>query len=284
MVSTRRDSYALAGLVTAVGILVLAIASPLIGRLVDKYGQRRASLPFILISAVGGLISAALSWWHAPLWTLFLAYGFSAFLPEVGPMSRTRWAFIYAGRPDRLHAAMSFEQVIEELAFVIGPVVAVLASTTLFPEAGLILAQVLFTAGAVIFLMERTTEPPVTPHDERPAGLAIQRSGMVIVTVALFMVGVIFGANEVLAVAVADEAGSKGSSSIILAAFALGSAISGLWFGIRIFKSTITGASSSWPRSCACSRRRLCSRRTSPTSPSSCSSRGRRPHPCSSRA
>lgn len=240
MVSTRRDSYALAGLVSAVGVLVLAIASPLIGRLVDKYGQRRASLPFILISAVGGLISAALSWWHAPLWTLFLAYGFSAFLPEVGPMSRTRWAFIYAGRPDRLHAAMSFEQVIEELAFVIGPVVAVLASTTLFPEAGLILAQVLFTAGAVIFLMERTTEPPVTPHDERPAGLAIQRSGMVIVTVALFMVGVIFGANEVLAVAVADEAGSKGSSSIILAAFALGSAISGLWFGIRIFKSTIT--------------------------------------------
>ena len=43
----------------------------------------------------------------------------------------------------------------------------------------------------------------------------------------IFGFGVIFGANEVLAVAVADEAGHKGASSGILAAFALGSAISG---------------------------------------------------------
>ena len=240
MVSTRRDSYAIAGAVSAVGVLVLAIASPLIGRLVDKYGQRRASMPFILIAGLGGLATAALSWAGAPLWTLFAAYGFSAFLPEVGPMSRTRWAFIHADDPQQLHTAMSFEQVIEELAFVVGPVLAVLAATTLFPEAGLILAQLLFTLGAVIFLLERTTEPPITPHDQRPAGLAIQRSGMVIMAVVLFMVGVIFGSNEVLAVAVADEAGAKGASSWILAAFALGSAISGIWFGVRVFTSTIT--------------------------------------------
>lgn len=241
MVSTRQGSYALAGGVSAVGVLVLAIASPLIGRLIDKYGQLRASLPFILVSCLGGLATAALSWGGAAIWTLFVAYGLSACLPEVGPMSRTRWAHIYRDDPARLHTAMSFEQVLEELSFVIGPVLGVLVSTTLFPEAGLILAEICFTAGAVVFLLERTTEPPVTPHHERPGGLAIQRRGMVIVTTALFLVGVLFGANEVLAVAVADESGAKGASSLILAAFALGSAISGIWFGTRTrFRTTIT--------------------------------------------
>lgn len=242
MVSTRQGSYAVAGGVSAVGVFVLAIASPLIGRLIDKHGQLRASLPFILVSCVGGLVTAGLSWAAAPVWTLFLAYGLSAVLPEVGPMSRARWAHIYRDDPAQLHTAMAFEQVLEELAFVLGPVLAVLVSTTLFPEAGLLLAELLFTLGAVLFLLERRAEPPVTPHHERPEGLAIQRRGMLIVTTALFLVGVIFGANEVLAVAVADEAGAKGFSSVILAAFAAGSAISGIWFGTRTaFASTITG-------------------------------------------
>jgi MFS family permease len=241
MVSSRQGSYALAGAVSAVGVFVLAVASPMLGRLVDKYGQLRASMPFILLACLGGLVTAALSWQLAPVWTLFVAYGVSAILPEVGPMSRTRWGHIYAEDPLRLHTAMAFEQVLEELSFVIGPVLGVLVSTTLFPEAGLVLAEICYTAGAIIFLLERSTEPPVTPHHERPPGLAIQRRGMLVVTSALFLIGVIFGANEVLSVAIADEAGAKGSSSLILAAFALGSAISGIWFGTRIhFKSTIT--------------------------------------------
>jgi predicted MFS family arabinose efflux permease len=154
-------------------------------------------------------------------------------LPEVGPMSRARWAHLLRDDPDRLHTAYSLEQVLEEGAFVIGPVLAVLAATTLFPEAGLLLAEGLFMIGALLFLSARATEPPVVPHEERPAGLAIQRPGMLVVASVLFLVGVLFGANEVVAVAVSDEAGRKAFSSTILAAFALGSAISGLVFGSR---------------------------------------------------
>ena len=41
MVSARESSYALAGAVSAVGVVVLAASSPVIGGLVDRWGQRR---------------------------------------------------------------------------------------------------------------------------------------------------------------------------------------------------------------------------------------------------
>ena len=239
MISTRRDSYGLAGAISAGGIVVLAVAGPVIGRLVDKRGQRRASMPFVLLTFVAGLVTVVLSAVGAPAWTLFVGYAVSAFLPEMGPMSRARWAHLLRDEPDALHAAMSLEQVVEEGAFVLGPVLGVLAATTLFPEAGLLLAYVVFTVGAVLFLAERRSEPPVVPHDERPAGLAIQRPGVAAVGAALFMVGMVFGGNEVVAVAVAEEAGSTGMSSVILAGFALGSAISAVIFGTRRFRGPV---------------------------------------------
>jgi predicted MFS family arabinose efflux permease len=240
MLSERRGSFGLAGAVSAVGLAVLAVAGPVIGRLVDKHGQRRVALPFVLVSAACGFTVAVLSWRDAPAWTLFLFYGLSAVLPEPGPMSRARWAHIFRDEPDRLHTAMSFEQVADEASFVVGPVLAVIVSTMWFPEAGLVVAEVLFTAGMLAFLAARETEPPVVPHGERPAGLAVRRRGLFLVATVLVMTGVIFGANEVIAVAYAKEAGETSFSSVVLGAFALGSTLAGIVFGTRVFRSTMT--------------------------------------------
>jgi predicted MFS family arabinose efflux permease len=240
MLSERRGSFGLAGAVSAVGLAVLAVAGPVIGRLVDKHGQRRVALPFVLVSAACGLTVVVLSWRDAPAWTLFLFYGLSAVLPEPGPMSRARWAHIFRHEPQRLHTAMSFEQVADEASFVVGPVLAVLVSTLWFPEAGLLLAELLFTAGMLTFLAARATEPPVVPHADRPTGFAVRRPGLLLVATALVMTGVIFGANEVIAVAYAKEAGQTGFASVILGAFALGSTLAGIVFGSRVFRSTMT--------------------------------------------
>ena len=240
MISERRGSFGLAGAVSAVGLLVLAIAGPVIGRLVDKGGQRRVALPFVIFSTICGVTVAVLSWRDAPAWTLFVFYGLSAVLPEPGPMSRARWAHIYRDEPQHLHTAMSFEQVSDEASFVIGPVLAVLVSTLWFPEAGLLLAELFFTVGMLAFLAARATEPPVVPHADRPGGFAARRPGLLIVTTALVMTGVIFGANEVIAVAYATEQGETGFSSVILGAFALGSTLAGIVFGSKVFSMTMT--------------------------------------------
>ena len=236
MLSQRRGSYSLAGAVSAVGILVLAIAGPFIGRLADRHGQRRAALPFVLVATSAALVTVWLSASMAPMWAIFVAYGLSAVTPELGPMSRARWAHIFRDEPQRLHSAMSFEQVLDEGSFVLGPVLAVLLATTWFPEAGLLGAALLFGTGMVAFLLAGATAPPVTPRDLRPPGLAIRHPGLLPVAVVLVMTGIIFGANEVVAVAVADEAGRPRMSSVILAAFALGSTIAGIVFGALTFR------------------------------------------------
>ncbi|HHU11151.1 MAG TPA: MFS transporter [Intrasporangiaceae bacterium] len=240
MLSQRRGSYTIAGAVSAVGIIVLAVAGPVIGRLADKYGQRRASVPFVLLSVTGSLVTVWLSATMAPMWAIFLAYGIASVTPELGPMSRARWVHIFRDRPDRLHSALSFEQVLEELSFVVGPVLAVLLATTWFPEAGVLGGAVLFGVGMLVFLFATTHEPPVTPHAHRPQGLAIRHAGLAPIAVILVMTGIIFGSNEVVAVAVADEAGTPRMSSMILAAFALGSAASAIIFGALAFRISQT--------------------------------------------
>ena len=233
MISSRRGSYALAGAITAVAVLVLAIAGPVIGRLIDKHGQRRVAMPFVLVTAVFGFATVALSVAGAPIWTIFATYAASALLPELGPMSRARWVHLYRDDPQRLHTALSFEQILDEGAFVIGPVLGVVLGTVWFPEGGLLIAELLYTVGIVVFLSARATEPPVVPHAQRPGGLAVSRAGLFVVAVVLTMTGVIFGSNEVTAVALAEQWGDKSFSSVVLGLYAAGSTLAGLLYGAR---------------------------------------------------
>lgn len=73
------------------------------------------------------------------------------------------------------------------------------------------LAYAVFTRGSLLFLAQRDTEPPDRAA-RGPAGwLAIHHPGVVVLALAGVMVGIIFGANEVVAVAISDEAGTRGS-------------------------------------------------------------------------
>jgi predicted MFS family arabinose efflux permease len=85
----------------------------------------------------------------------------------------------------------------------------------------------------LIFISARSTEPPVIPQEERPTGFAFNQPGLVPLAFIMVMTGVIFGANEVVTIAVADAAGHKNLAGPILALYALGSAVSGLLFGTR---------------------------------------------------
>lgn len=240
MISSRRGSYALAGAITAVAVLVLAVAGPVLGRLIDRHGQRRIAMPFILVTGVFGVATTVLSFLGAPIWTIFLTYAASAFLPELGPMSRARWVHIYRDDPEKLHTALSLEQILDEGAFVVGPILGVMLGTTWFPEAGALLAQLLYTGGVFIFLAARATEPPAVARADRPRGLAVGRPGLFVVAGILTMVGVVFGANEVTIVAVCEAAGDKQFSSVILGLLALGSTLAGLVYGARQFGSALS--------------------------------------------
>lgn len=231
MVASRRGSYELAGAVMATGLIALAIAAPITGRLVDRYGQRRVAVPFFIWSGFWAALTMIASWRGWPAWILFITFPLCAIIPNLGTMARARWSHIFAHEPRKLHTAMSFEQVMEEVTFVIGPVLAIWLSTSVFPEAGFLFATVCYAVGVLVFVSARSTEPPVVPHHERPHGHAHHNPGILPLAFIMVMTGAIFGVNEVVTLAVAEEAGHSTAAGAILALFATGSAVSGLVFG-----------------------------------------------------
>ena len=231
MVSARTGSYALAGAVVAVGMVSLALFAPFLGRLVDRHGQRRIAIPFFLWSAFWVVMTLLVSMRGWPSWLLFITFPLCGAIPNLGTMARARWSHIFAHDPKNLHVAMSFEQVMEEMTFVIGPVLAIWLSTTLFPEAGFLFAALAYTVGVLVFISARSTEPPVVPHHERPTEHAHTVPGLIPLAFIMVMTGAIFGVNEVVTLAVSKELGAPSAAGAILALYAVGSATAGLVFG-----------------------------------------------------
>ncbi|MFI8199430.1 MFS transporter [Streptomyces sp. NPDC085942] len=222
MIAGARDSYALAGAVTATGLAATAVVAPFTARLVDRYGQARVAVPATALAVLGSLALVLCVHHDAPAWTLFAAYAATATTPNTGGMSRARWAHLHRGDPAALHTANSFEQAADELCFMLGPVLAATLCGALFPEAGTLVGAVLLMTGVLVFAAQRATEPPVTPRTRRAAS-PLRTPGTPALLAVFLATGAVFGALEVVSIAHAGGA--------ILALQAAGSCAAGLVYG-----------------------------------------------------
>ncbi|MEV4557122.1 MFS transporter [Kitasatospora sp. NPDC049285] len=233
LIADRRGSYALAGAVSAVGVLAGAALMPLLGRLVDRLGQARVAVPAVLATAlpVGALLSCVRA--DAPAWTLFLCWALSGSSPNLGGMARARWAHLHRADDAVLHRANALEQSLDELCFMAGPVLGMALCTTLAPEAGLLTAWALGTLGTLLFAAHRGTEPPLPARAERPsrATALVRTAGFPAVLLTFLAAGVLFGSQEVTTLAYTDALGHQSAGGVLLALVAAGSCVSGLAFG-----------------------------------------------------
>ncbi|MGW6914555.1 MFS transporter [Kitasatospora sp. NPDC054939] len=231
MLSQLRGSYGLAGAVSAALAIAAGVLGPLVSWLIDRHGQRRVALPaaaVTLASGAGLLLSAHFG---APAWTLFVFAIGMGVMPSAGAMVRARWAHLYRDEPPKLHTAYSFEAVVDEFCFIVGPILAVGLATNLFPESGVLAAAIALAVGIVLFTAQRRTEPPVHPASARGGRSAILNGGLVVLVLTFIATGAIFGSVEIVTVAYADAQGHKGLASVVLAVWALGSGLAGLVYG-----------------------------------------------------
>ncbi|MFF3910846.1 MFS transporter [Streptomyces sp. NPDC001848] len=229
MIAGSRGSYALAGAVTATGLAATAVTAPWVARLVDRHGQARIALPATLFALLGGLALVLCVHYGAADWTLFAAYAATATTPNIGGLSRARWAHLYRDAPDALHTANSFEQAADELCYLLGPVLAAFLCTRLFPEAGTLVGGILLLTGMLIFTAQRATEPP--PSRRPGTRPPLRAPGMPPLLLGLLATGAVFGAMEVVTVAFADAQGHKAAAGPVLALQAAGSCAAGLLYG-----------------------------------------------------
>ena len=238
LLAQLHGSYWLAGAVAATFALAMALLAPQISRWVDRYGQRRV-LPGVATIGVCALLGLLLcSHLGAPNWTLFVFAALSGCIPSMPAMVRARWSELYRGSP-KLHTAFSFESVLDEVCFIVGPPISVGLSVGLFPEAGPLLAAILLAVGVTLFVLQRQTEPPVHPRSDAHSGTVLRQGAVVILMMALLGLGTIVGTVDVVSVAFAQHQGQPAAASIVLSVYALGSCIAGLVFGTLKLKTPL---------------------------------------------
>ncbi len=233
MLSQLRGSFSLASTVAGTFVLCSAFVAPQISRLVDRHGQGKV-LPLAALSSATGLLSlAACTYWHAPDWTLYLFALLAGCKPSMPAMVRSRWTTLL-GSTKRLHTAYALESVLDEACFIVGPPLAVGLSVAAFAQAGPMAAAFLLILGVLLFTAQRRTEPPI-----RSQVAGAPREGSVVMlpsvqALALVMLGLgaINGAIDVTSVAFAKRSGEPATASLVLSAYAAGSFVAGLLFGV----------------------------------------------------
>ncbi|MFE7543090.1 MFS transporter [Streptomyces platensis] len=234
MIAGSRGSYALAGAVTATGLAATALAGPWTARLIDRYGQSRIAVPATALATLGSLSLLFCVHYGAPDWTLFASYAATATTPNTGGMSRARWAHLFRDDPAARHTANSFEQAADELCFLLGPLLATLLCTTLFPEAGTAVAAALLLTGVLLFAAQHRTEPPVAARatTDAPARSPLRLPGFPPLLLTFLCTGAIFGSLEVVTLAYTDTHGIRSAGGALLALQAAGSGAAGLLYGL----------------------------------------------------
>lgn len=231
MIKESTGKYALAGLVSGTMALVQALFGPYLARLVDRRGQAEVVFPMLAMSTAALCSLLLCVRLDQPTWSFFASAALAgAFQPNVGALVRARWTKIYTGTP-ALHTAYSFEAVVDEVVFMIGPILVTFLTLQVDREAGVGLATGLLAVGTTAFLLQRRTQPAPHPPEHHTGPAAIAIPGLRVVLVCATAIGLMFGSIEVVTVAFAQEHGRGDWAGLLLAGYAVGSFIAGLIFG-----------------------------------------------------
>jgi MFS family permease len=239
LVSLRTGHYAFAGVLSGAYVLANGVGNPVLARLVDRYGQRRVLLPATAVHLAAAAVLGLMVQAGAPDGALLLptvVLGFSYL--SVGSMTRARWSFVMAGRPE-LSTGYSVESTLDEIIFTLGPLLATLVATLLDPVLVLVLGGVLVGTGMIWLRAQTATEPPGHPvgADRHPS--AARYPGMPAMILASLGMGGVFGSFEVTIVAFCGQRDATRWTGLVLAGIAFGSAVSGFSYGSRRWRTPV---------------------------------------------
>ncbi|MGW8955828.1 MFS transporter [Streptomyces sp. NPDC055709] len=230
LISAVTGSLGDAGIVAAAMLVSQGVASPVLGRMADRISQRRillAACPAHLVGMTFLLVSILL---RAPLWLVIVgavtagcaSVSFSSFM-------RVRWAVMV----DRtqLRTAYALESMLDEMIFLVGPLLVTVLALWVNPAAGLIVCGLLTLTGSVFVALHHRSEPAQMGKPGHAHQWSSPMPGVWVLAIANAGMCFLFGALDVTMIAFAVEQGTPGLSGVLIALIALGSLISGVAYG-----------------------------------------------------
>lgn len=230
LIATRTHHYGFAGALSGTYVAGNAVGSPLLARAADARGQRAVLLPATLVH-VAAVVAVVLAVGRVAD-PVLLPLGFvagAAFL-SVGSLIRARWSVLLAGRPE-LATAYSLESTLDEVVFVLGPLLATVLATQVSGVAALLCGAGLVSVGMLWLRALPATEPAIRPAGRVPS--ALRTPAVALVTAVMVAVGSVFATIEISMVAFCGQHGSQAAGGIVLACFAFGSGTAGFVYGAR---------------------------------------------------
>ena len=212
LISSVRDSFLLAGIASSFYTLCGAIVGPRIGRLADRFGTRIVLLPITFINSLSIIGVVFFSSRSVPLLLLFSALS-GATIPSFGSYTRTRWSRTIKDRRE-LGVALSLESVLDETAFVVGPALA-----------------------GFLFSLYGSNSPLVAGIVFTGIGGLLRIKYVKALFTSLIALGLLFGSNFVVILAVAKENDRAAEGGIWVGLYPIGSLVAGLVYGVIHWKS-----------------------------------------------
>ncbi len=245
LVQQLTGSYGMAGIVGATQTLVAAFFAPVLARMIDSRGANGV-LFWTMVGHIVGvivLIAAAYSDLH-PASMLVGAIILGASSVQFGSLSRALWVH-ELGRGRALERAYSLESIIDEIGFILGPIIVVPLCLQVHPTAGILVAVFLVIAGSIMFMRQPlgtsaaqvSASALVTNADDNPS--VMRAPAMQLITLALVFSGSIFGSVEIVMVAFAEDQGVESAASYMVASFAGGSLLGAIVYGAREWPGSI---------------------------------------------
>lgn len=238
VLSSSGRGLAAAGLAVAAVGLGTAIGAPVIGRLVDRFGALRVLSVSTAGSLLGQLAFLAALVRQEPTTTLLVCAGLVGFAnPQIGAVARTHWSHLahQLRQPGLVSRALGYEGAVDELGFVIGPVLAgalvglagpVPATVVVLVATGVL--QGLFLVHLWAHRGARAAEHTAAPAPQAAGGLKVD---VLWPLLGCLGVGLLFGSTQTALTGLFELRGTPGLTGVVYGCVGVGSGIASLLVG-----------------------------------------------------
>lgn len=224
-VEQMTGSYASAGLVLAAASVGQATAGPVTSRWMGRWGMRRVLTLTTAVCAAALLTLALIPLGVAGYMVFGLIAGLST--PPVQSAVRTIYPKLVNAR--QLTALFSLDASLQEIIWILAPVVITLVATQIGTVPALLLIVTILVAGGAWFILSPEVGRVRIPRSRRAFGKVLGKPVVLLATVIGFL---LIGACAAVEAAVVATFGHGGlEAGLVLAVFSVGSLAGGLAFG-----------------------------------------------------
>jgi len=219
----------------------MAVLSQNRGLFRDSLVDLTRQLPVLLLSLVVSSVGYIALAFFDPGENLGLAFfcilTAGLFTPPLEGCLRTIWKSVLGD--DRLvHSAFALDSGLQELIFIVGPLIVATCAALVDPSFALLFTTILSLFGAIGYCAIKPVRRWKGKSRPDADGISrwvgpLRRASVNYVLISIFFIGVAIGILNLTALAFADQSGSPWESGAILGIMAFGALVGGVVYGLR---------------------------------------------------